>query len=105
MYELNNDSLEEIEKSPIACIKFFAVWCGPCKLLGNGAFPRLVEANANVSFAECDADEQPDILSSYHIKSLPTVVVLKAGEEIGRIEGLKLQADYQTLIDAAITPL
>lgn len=99
MLEFSAANEAEILKNPQVVIKFFATWCRPCDLFGSGAWPRLVEANSDVLFLECDSDRNPEMSEKYKVTSLPTVVFLRDGLEASRIQGLKRQANYQEEID------
>lgn len=63
-------------------LKFFSEWCGPCKTLSK-AFE-----NTKIEHQDIDVDENEELVDKYHIKSIPTVIVLNnEGEELGRFIG------------------
>ena len=63
-------------------LKFFGLWCGPCKALSK-AFK-----DAKIEHQDIDVDENEELVDKYHIKSIPTVIVLdNEGEELGRFVG------------------
>lgn len=82
-------SLEEQQLntlSGISAIKFGAAWCGPCKLIE----PNLIKLEAeftNIKFYSVDVDKSPSLAKEYQIRSLPTIILLKDGREIQRING------------------
>lgn len=66
--------------------RFHAAWCAPCKALA----PTINEVKSSftgVSFSEVDIDEDYEAATKYGIRSVPTVVVLKDGNEVQRIVG------------------
>lgn len=79
-------------------LKFWAEWCGPCKL----AAPIVKQAceEAGVPLQEVNVDDDPDNLAvKYKVKALPTVVILnKDGNESTRIVGKKSKDEYVTTI-------
>lgn len=99
MSEFNASTEVETLKNPLVVVKFFATWCGPCKML-KPVIERLVEANPDVVFVECDTDRNPDMSEKYNVTGLPTTLFLAEGLEAGRIKGLKRQSDYQSQIDS-----
>jgi thioredoxin 1 len=65
-------------------LKFYADWCGPCKMLS-----KTIEnlKHNEVPIREVDIDEQTDLAVQYNIRSVPTMVLLKDGAEISRVTG------------------
>jgi len=81
--------------------KFGATWCGPCRALA----PILTEIKKqynNVSFLEYDVDESFDEATKYSIRSVPTVIILKNGEEVERLTGLSPKQKYIDVIDRTL---
>lgn len=86
---LNSESFyrEIKETNKLIVVDFFAVWCGPCKML-TPIFESLNdEFGAEVSFVKIDIDNNLDIVRKYDIVSVPTMVMIKNGEEVDRIVG------------------
>ena len=87
---LTNENFDETVKGtalPIL-IDFYADWCGPCKMLA----PTIEEIAAGaVDFivAKINVDEAPAIAERFGVMSIPTLIVLRGGEEIARAVGLR----------------
>lgn len=78
--------LKKVFKGPnLSIIKFSAIWCRPCKTV-SPVYQSLSEEFKDIKFYEIDVDESED-LSSYSIKSLPTFICFKDGQEIKRMTG------------------
>lgn len=60
-------------------IKFYAEWCGPCKLIS----PILKEVSEEtwVQLEEVDVDKHPDYAAQYNVRSLPKVVAMNQNWE------------------------
>lgn len=67
-------------------VKFFATWCGPCKLYA-GAFNRVAEKNPDIDFYEIDVDQHPELKDQARVISVPTTIFFKDGAEVHRIRG------------------
>lgn len=78
--------------------KFYAEWCGPCKMLG----PIMEKVKTNytdVSFDDIDIDKQFEIAQKYFVRSVPTVIIEKDGEEVGRYAGLQSELTYKNALN------
>lgn len=73
----------------VVVIKFFATWCGPCKKMDP--IVDILESEFNdCTFFAVNADDFPNIVSTYGVKSLPTIVFLKDGKEVKKVIGVSL---------------
>lgn len=61
-------------------VDFYAVWCGPCKLLAAEVFPLQQFKNLSKSLVFCkiDVDEQKSVAQAYKITAMPTQMVINA---------------------------
>ena len=83
----------------IEVLIFTAPWCAACK----GAKPNIIsacnETRAPYRFIDLSVDE--DTAIEYNVYALPTVVVLKDGEEAGRADSGVSKALVVSLIRGA----
>lgn len=66
-------------------LRFSASWCQPCKMLAKN----LENTDLGVPIEVVDIDAAPELAEQYGIRSVPTLVYLKDGKEIGRQMGVK----------------
>jgi thioredoxin 1 len=100
MKDITNFTTEVRESKGLIVVKFFANWCGPCKML-IPVMERVEQANTDVHFVQVDVDKHRDLIKELGINSVPVVQILKDGLLINQIDGLKLQRNYQEAIDNA----
>lgn len=83
-------------------VDFYADWCGPCKM----AEPVLEELSGlykdKLTIVKINVDENPNIPQKYGVMSIPTTVLIKSGNEIGRQVGFGGKAAFEELIKQAI---
>lgn len=71
--------------------KFSAEWCGPCKRLAPLLTELLVQTELSSYFEEVDIEENEEMVEKYNVKSLPTVIFLKDGVVVQKIESLDME--------------
>jgi thioredoxin-like negative regulator of GroEL len=72
---------------------FSAAWCNPCK-----AYRPLVESMQNeMPITFIDVDASPQTSDQYNIRSVPTIVVIQNGMEIGRAVGARTKEEIRAL--------
>ncbi|MBP0955009.1 MAG: thioredoxin [Oscillospiraceae bacterium] len=96
---LNND-FAAAKAAPVALVDFNATWCGPCKMLAPLIDKLADEYDGKVEFFSVDTDENDEIAAEYGIVSIPTLVILKNGEEVARDTGFKPEPVLRAFIDA-----
>lgn len=68
-------------------VDFFAVWCGPCRMLAP-LVEQLAEEKANeLTVYSVDVDACPDIAGSYGVSAVPTLILFEDGKALRRAMG------------------
>jgi len=99
MREANSDNLEEILNSPDkVALDFYGDWCGPCKQM-LPIFKKVNKSVSDITFYKVDVDTNQDIVQTYNIKSIPTVVIIKNGKEISRFAGSMTEEEVKNKLD------
>lgn len=83
MQELTSKTFPEVIKSEHAVlIDFWAPWCTPCLQL-----TKTLEDIGSERIFKVNVDECPEIASQYDVRSIPTIVIFKAGEPVDVLLG------------------
>ena len=97
--KINEDNFEKevLESEKTVLIDFFADWCGPCKML-SPIIEQFAKENEKVKVVKINVDELPDLALKYGVRSIPTLVVIKNGEEVNRSVGLIDKSEILELV-------
>jgi thioredoxin 1 len=68
-------------------VDFWAEWCGPCKSIASYYETLSDEYQGKLLFVKVDTDENPRIPTRLRIQGIPTFIIFKGGEEVGRVVG------------------
>ena len=83
-------------------IDFWAPWCGPCRTLSPIVDELAGELVGKLVVAKCNVDENQDIAMKYGVMSIPTLVMLKSGQEAMRTVGAMPKARLAAEIEKAL---
>jgi thioredoxin 2 len=82
------DSFEaEVAASVPVLVDLWAPWCVPCKFV-EPIIDELVRSRAGeLKVVKVNVDEAPDIASRFGVKGIPTLVLMRDGNEVDRLTG------------------
>lgn len=90
---------DAISCGQLVLVDFFATWCQPCQAM----HPVLEQLKATVGdrlrIIKVDVDRHSDIAAQYGIRSVPTLMLFRDGEELYRESGAMSKADLMALLD------
>ena len=78
---------EIVKKNTLAMVDFWASWCGPCMALAPTIEEVAKEYSGRVLVGKLNVDENPKTAECFQVYSIPTMVIMKNGQEVDRIVG------------------
>ena len=70
-------------------LDMWAAWCGPCKMIAPTIEILASELAGKVLVGKLDVDANRQTAARYGVQSIPTLLILRNGEEIDRLVGLQ----------------
>ena len=68
-------------------IDFWAAWCGPCQSMAPHFEAAAALLEPQFRLAKVDTEAEPELATRYGIRSIPTLVLLRGGQELARQPG------------------
>jgi thioredoxin 1 len=70
-------------------VDFWAEWCVPCHMVSPVVEEIGQEKGENLRVAKLNIDENPEVTRRYGVMSIPTLMLVKGGEERARVVGAR----------------
>lgn len=97
-------AFEALTRVPgVTLIDFTARWCGPCKVMEPVLAALATEYTGRARLVAIDVNDEPVIAERFLVRSMPTIVVMRDGREVGRIVGSRPRAYVAGVLDRALS--
>jgi thioredoxin 1 len=83
----SNFQQEVLNSEKPVLVDFWAVWCGPCKMIAPVVEELAKEYAGQLKVGKLDVDNNPEVSMKYGIRSIPTLMVFKEGKVVEQIVG------------------
>lgn len=90
---------DAISGEGLVLVDFFAVWCGPCKMMHPVLEQVKASLGSKIRILKVDVDKQQAIAAAYDIRSVPTLMLFRKGEMLHRQSGAMQKAELMSLLD------
>ena len=94
-----NFNEEVIHSQTPVLVDFWAVWCGPCKMIGPIVAEIAQEFEGKIKVGKVNVDENQATAAKYGIRGIPTLLFFKGGELVNQVVGVQPKTKLVELIN------
>ena len=94
-----NFQKEVMESELPVLVDFWAVWCGPCKMIAPAVEELAKEFTGRLKVGKVDVDENPKTAGKFGVMSIPTLMFFKQGKVMGQVVGAMSKSDLKKKIE------
>lgn len=98
----SNWDKEVLQDQGLVMVDFWAVWCGPCRMIAPTVEDLAREYTGKVKVAKLNTDENPDIATKYKIMGIPTIMFFKNGQKVDQLVGAVPKPQIKAKIDSLL---
>jgi len=96
-----NYEAEVVNSDKSVLIDFWAEWCGPCRMLAP-TVDAIANERTDIKVGKINVDDEPELAVSFGIDSIPTLIIVKQGEVVGKLVGYNSKTIVETFINKTI---
>lgn len=79
---------QTVKNYSLVIVDCWAAWCAPCRAIAPIVEELAKEYSGKVVFGKLNVDENPETTQKFGVMAIPTLLVMKNGNEVDRIVGL-----------------
>ncbi|HLM83600.1 MAG TPA: thioredoxin [Candidatus Bathyarchaeia archaeon] len=96
-----NFEQEVLKSDKPVLVDFWAVWCGPCQMMGPIVEELAEELKDKYKIGKMNVDENRETASKFGIMSIPTLIIFKGGEAVKQFVGVQAKENLKEELEKA----
>ncbi len=93
---------EVLKSETPVLVDFWAPWCGPCRMMAPVVDAVAAKYEGRVKVCKVNVDEAGDIAGKFGIRSIPTLIIFKGGQQADTVVGAVPEAELAQRLDRAL---
>ena len=98
----SNFAPEVVKSNVPVLVDFWAVWCGPCKMIAPILDELADEFGARIKIGKVNVDENQSLATAYGIRAIPTLLLFNGGEVVDQVVGMKSKRELQQMLQRVV---
>ena len=86
---LTEQNFHQQTKNKVVLIDFWASWCAPCRMMAPVLNDVATELRGNSHVGKVDIQQYQSLANKFKVRNIPTMILLKNGNEVNRFVGIK----------------
>lgn len=95
----DNFDTEVINSALPVLVDFWAVWCGPCKIVEPIIEELVKEYEGKIKVGSVDVDQNQELSMQFQVMSIPTFIIFKNGQPVSQFIGAQPKTKFEEEIN------
>jgi thioredoxin 1 len=84
---VTDQNFAEVTGAGLSMVDFWAVWCGPCRIVAPSVEQLASEYQGQVTVGKLDVDANQRTATQFNVRSIPTILFFKDGKMVDQVVG------------------
>jgi thioredoxin 1 len=98
----SNFESEVLKSTTPVLVDFWAEWCGPCRIIAPAVEEIAQQYAGRIKVCKVNVDDNQSLASRYSIRSIPSLLIFKAGIVANQVIGAVPKAELVKRVDAVL---
>ena len=89
---------EVLNSGKTVLLDFYADWCGPCRMVAP-IISEIADERNDIKVGKINVDDEPELAMAFDVMTIPTLVVIKGGEVVNQVSGVRPKAQILAMLE------